>query len=285
MTKTGALLLELPEMLHEDDLLLDPASEEGDVGEEGEEHGQGPRAGLLEARHQLQEVESLPGEVAGDAEEVVEEDISLEEVNEAASAADEETTSEEDFIGEVEAGEGCVADETFEDALNVVVIQENTEAVEVGADDTDMVDDCGGGNLLVHEELDDILADVHGGEVDEDLDVGGVPVGVDEVDVLPPEGGEDDVADGHEDAELGEVTEEGGLFSVVEAGVGGAAEEEGVEDGEEAEVEGQEDEEEGEGGEGVEQVEQEVIHPGGGGGGRGEDGGAGLSGWGAVSGV
>ena len=200
MTKTGALLLELPEMLHEDDLLLDPASEEGDVGEEGEQHGQGPPTGLLEARHQLQEVESLPGEVAGDAEEVVEEDISLEEVNEAASAADEETTSEEDFIGEVEAGEGCVADETFEDALNVVVIQENTEAVEVGADDTDMVDDCGGGNLLVHEELDDVLADVHGGEVDEDLDVGGVPVGVDEVDVLPPEGGEGDVADGHEDA-------------------------------------------------------------------------------------
>ena len=66
----------------------------------------------------------MPAEVGRDAKEVVEEVIPLEEVDEAARATDEETTSEKEFIGEVQASEECIGNETFKDALNIVVVSE-----------------------------------------------------------------------------------------------------------------------------------------------------------------
>ena len=71
------ILLELPEVFHEHYFLLHPAGEEGEEGGGGEEGGDGAGAGQVGALDQLQEVEGLPGEVAGDTKQVVEEDISL----------------------------------------------------------------------------------------------------------------------------------------------------------------------------------------------------------------
>ena len=118
---------------------------------------------------QFEEVESLPGEVTADADQVVQENISLEAVDELASPADEEPDCKEYLVGKVEAGETRVANEVFEDALNVELCCENTEAVHVGADDTYVMDNRRVCNLLVNEQLDHVLDDIHGGEVDKHL--------------------------------------------------------------------------------------------------------------------
>ena len=118
---------------------------------------------------QLEEVERLPGEVAADADQVVQENVSLEAVDELASPADEEPEREEYLIWKVEAGETRVANEVFEDALNVELCCKNTEAVHVGADDTYVMDNRRVCNLLVNEQLDHVLDDIHGGEVDKHL--------------------------------------------------------------------------------------------------------------------
>ena len=72
----------------------------------------------------------------------MQENISLEAVDQPASPADEEPYREEYLIGEVEAGETSVANEVLEDSLDVELCCENAEAVEVGTDDTHVMNNC-----------------------------------------------------------------------------------------------------------------------------------------------
>ena len=117
----------------------------------------------------FEEVESLPGEVTADADQVVQENISLEAVDQPASPADEEPDYEEYLVGEVEAGETSVANEVLEDSLDVELSCENAEAVEVGTDDAHVMENRWISNLLVDKQLDYVLGGIHGGEVDEHL--------------------------------------------------------------------------------------------------------------------
>ena len=70
----------------------------------------------------------------------MQENVSLEAVDQLASPADEEPDSKEYLVGKVEAGETRVANEVLEDALNVELCCENAETVQVGTDDTYVVD-------------------------------------------------------------------------------------------------------------------------------------------------
>ena len=165
---------------------------------------------------QLEEVERLPGEVAADADQVVQENVSLEAVDELASPADEEPEREEYLICKVEAGETRVANEVLEDALNVELCCENAETVQVGTDDAYVMDNCRVCDLLVNEQFDYVLGGIHGRKVDKYLDglivheyvvggtlsrvtnlnIGQMSVGVYEADVAPPKSGQPDEADG-----------------------------------------------------------------------------------------
>ena len=95
---------------------------------------------MVEAVEQLEEVESLPGEVAADADQVVQENVSLEKVDQLASSADEEPDCEEYLVGKVQAGETRVANEVLEDALNVELCSEDAETVQVSTDDANVVE-------------------------------------------------------------------------------------------------------------------------------------------------
>ena len=95
---------------------------------------------MVEAVEQLEEVESLPGEVAADADQVVQENVSLEKVDQLASSADEEPDCEEYLVGKVQAGKTRVANEVLEDALNVELCSEDAEAVQVSTDDANVVE-------------------------------------------------------------------------------------------------------------------------------------------------
>ena len=142
-------------------------------------------------------------------------------MDEAAGSADEETESQEYFVGKVKASETSITDKVLEDALNLEVGGEDSDAVDVGTDDADVVDNGGVRNLLVDEDFHNVLGDVHGGYVDEDLDVVLVLVCVDEADILPPESCEGHEGDGDEHGKLGEVAQDVGLFPVLKGGVGG----------------------------------------------------------------
>ena len=95
---------------------------------------------MVEAVEQLEEVESLPREVAADADQVVQENVSLEKVDQLASSADEEPDCEEYLVGKVQAGETRVANEVLEDALNVELCSEDAETVQVSTDNAKMVE-------------------------------------------------------------------------------------------------------------------------------------------------
>ena len=99
----------------------------------------------------------------------MDEDISLEAVDRPPSSADEESDGEEYLVGEVQASEACVADEVLEHALDVVLRRENVETIQIGADDTDVMDDCGFCNFLVYKQLDDVFGNVHCRDVDQYL--------------------------------------------------------------------------------------------------------------------
>ena len=99
----------------------------------------------------------------------MDEDISLEAVDRPPSSADEESDGEKYLVGEVQASEACVADEVLEHALDVVLRRENVEAIQIGADDTDVMDDCGFCNFLVYKQLDDVFGNVHCRDVDQHL--------------------------------------------------------------------------------------------------------------------
>ena len=72
------------------------------------------------------------------------------------------------------------------------------------------------------------------------LNIGLVPVRVDEADITSPEGGQADEADGDEHVELSNVAQDVRLLPVVQAGIGNSLLEKSVDDWEEAEVEGEE---------------------------------------------
>ena len=72
------------------------------------------------------------------------------------------------------------------------------------------------------------------------LNIGLVPVRVDEADITSPEGGQTDEADGDEHVELSNIAQDVRLLPVVQAGIGNSLLEKSVNDWEEAEVEGEE---------------------------------------------
>ena len=72
------------------------------------------------------------------------------------------------------------------------------------------------------------------------LNVGLVPVRVDEADITSPEGGQADEADGDKHVELSNIAQDVRLLPVVQAGIGNCLLEKSVDDWEEAEVEGEE---------------------------------------------
>lgn len=72
------------------------------------------------------------------------------------------------------------------------------------------------------------------------LNIGLVPVRVDEADITSPEGGQADEADGDEHVELSNIAQDVRLLPVVQAGIGNGLLEKSVDDWEEAEVEGEE---------------------------------------------
>ena len=85
----------------------------------------------------FEQVESLPGEVATETEQVGQETKSLEVVNGPACPADEEPDRKEYLEGYIETGESCVDNEVLEDALSVELwCCENAETVQVGTNDT-----------------------------------------------------------------------------------------------------------------------------------------------------
>ena len=91
-------------------------------------------------------------------------------MNEPAGPADEEPNGKEYLVGEVKTGESCIANEVLEDALSVELwCCENAEAVQVGTDDTFVMENCGVCDPLVNEQLDNVLDGIHGGEVDDHL--------------------------------------------------------------------------------------------------------------------
>ena len=73
-----------------------------------------------------------------------------------------------------------------------------------------------------------------------DLNIGLVPVRVDEADITSPEGGQADEADGDEHVELSNIAQDVRLLPVVQAGIGNCLLEKSVDDWEETEVEGEE---------------------------------------------
>ena len=72
------------------------------------------------------------------------------------------------------------------------------------------------------------------------LNIGLVPVRVDEADITSPEGGQADEADGDEHVELSNIAQDVRLLPVVQAGIGNSLLEKSVDDWEETEVEGEE---------------------------------------------
>ena len=108
-------------MVHNYILLLHPASHEKRIHQARQDQGQDAGARAVEGRGQLDEVESLPGEVWKHTQEIVEESVAFADMVQASLFIYEESESKIYLIWEIQCCESSVANETLEDSFHVKI--------------------------------------------------------------------------------------------------------------------------------------------------------------------
>ena len=156
-------------MFHHYIFLLNPSSHQDKIENTGHHEGEQAETCGVVVQNKFNEVEGLPTEVTCNTEQIVEESIFLTDVIEESIPVNEEPHGKINFIWKVESSKASISNEALENAFNIEICCQNVEHIDVGHNDTYVMNNGGLCNLLIEKKLNHIFHSVHGGNIDHDL--------------------------------------------------------------------------------------------------------------------